>query len=454
MVSTIKPDEKKLVLPVRWTPLQYHHEQNRLWRSKTRFRITKAGRRSGKTEIEGKRKLIIDALRFSSFPDGWFIAAAPTHAQAKAIFWNDLKLMVPKPFIKPSGISETDLTITLITGTRISVRSLDKPERLEGPPIDEIMIDEIANAKHDAWSAHIRPALDTPGRPGRASLFGVPEGRNHMHRMWNDALTDDSGEWDCFEWPSSDILTPEAMAAAMRDLDPLTFQQEYEAVFVAFQGRAYYQFDIQEHAQERAEYDPGLPLVFCFDFNISPGVAVVLQEQQYKGNRSKRALTVTACIDEVWIPKNSNTPMVCNKLLEKYSGHRGRVYCYGDPTGGAGGSAKVMGSDWDIINNILRPVFGSRLRFNVPSAPPRPRVRINALNSRLKSTDDMIHLMVDPKDCPHLIDDLDGVMILEGSAGELDKKSDKMLTHLSDALGYYAEYKFPVSSRRVSVVQV
>jgi hypothetical protein len=43
------------------------------------------------------------------------------------------------------------------------------------------------------------------------------------------------------------------------------------------------------------------------------------------------------------------------------------------------------------------------------------------------------------------------VMVLEGSAGELDKTSDKTRTHPTDAFGYYVVEEFPVIERSTTV---
>jgi len=51
--------------------------------------------------------------------------------------------------------------------------------------------------------------------------------------------------------------------------------------------------------------------------------------------------------------------------------------------------------------------------------------------------------LLDEKHCKNLIKDLEGVRVIEGSAGQLDK-SDIKLTHISDAVGYYIHYEFPV----------
>jgi hypothetical protein len=52
--------------------------------------------------------------------------------------------------------------------------------------------------------------------------------------------------------------------------------------------------------------------------------------------------------------------------------------------------------------------------------------------------------MVDPTRAPHVVRDLEGVRLLAGGSGEIDKKHDDALTHLSDALGYYVHYEYPL----------
>jgi hypothetical protein len=48
----------------------------------------------------------------------------------------------------------------------------------------------------------------------------------------------------------------------------------------------------------------------------------------------------------------------------------------------------------------------------------RERVRLNAVNSRLKSAAGDIRLMVDPVKAPHVVKDFEGVRLLEGGSGE------------------------------------
>ena len=70
-----------------------------------------------------------------------------------------------------------------------------------------------------------------------------------------------------------------------------------------------------------------------------------------------------------------------------------------------------------------------------------------SINSRLKSESGDVRLMVDPQAAPHVAKDLEGVALLKGGSGEIDKKAAPELTHISDALGYYIAAEFPVQGR-------
>jgi hypothetical protein len=417
-----------------------------------RFNVNPAGRRSGKTEIF-KRKLVRCAMRGSSYPDARFFAGAPTRDQAKRIYWEDLKLLTPKWAMLGSA-NESDLIIRFKSGSIIQVLGMDKPERIEGVPWDGGGLDEIGNMKKEVWTQHVRPALSD--RKGWCDFIGVPEGRNHYYDLAKFAQADESGEWGYFWWKSADILPNEEIESAKRDLDELTYQQEYEASFVNFQGRTYYAYE-EKHNLAKITYDPKQPLVFCFDFNVAPGVAAVIQEKAIM-NMSGEMITgesVTGVIGEVFIPRNSNTIMVCKKLITDWGEHEGDIFVYGDATGGAKGTAKLSGTDWDLVKKMLNSHYGDRkVSYNVPQANPAERDRVNSVNSRLRTMSGRVRLLVDPRKAPNVVKDFEGVRCVEGGSGEIDKKYDLRLSHLSDAIGYYVWKEYPVRKVQAGMVSV
>ncbi len=440
---------QKKQLQERWYKLRYHKTQSDLWRSKARFNIVPSGRRSGKTEIAGKRKVILRALQGTTYPDARVFVSAPTRDQAKRIYWNDLKKMTPR-WLMAGEPSESHLYIPLLNGSELHCLGMDKPERIEGTPWDHGVLDEFGNMKPETWEEHVRPAL--ADRKGSCDFIGVPEGRNHYYDLYKMAQADTTGTWATYHWISADILDEEEIEQAKRDLDELVYQQEFEGSFLRFTGAAYYNFDeLRNAGAYREHYDSKSPLVFAFDFNESPGVAAVIQElrQFVKGQTPIIGRTTSAVIGEVYIKRNSNTIRVCRKLVEDWGKHKGIVICYGDSTGGAGGSAKVQGSDWELVKKELYPIFGQRLHFKVPKSNPRERARINAVNSRLLNTLGEVYLVVDQHTAPWTVKDFEGSRVITGGTGEIDKKRDPLLTHLSDAIGYYVSREYPL--RRLEI---
>jgi hypothetical protein len=460
-------------LPPRWfdakgEPLKLMPAQRAYWRSPHRFNVVPAGRRSGKTEL-AKRKLVMRAIR-AAFPwEPRYFAGAPTNDQARRIFFDDLVALIPDGD-KGGRPSISRMIIPLANGARIEVVGLDKPQRIEGSPWDGGVLDEYANMRPEAWRANVRPAL--ADRNGWCDLIGVPEGRNHYYELARmaRALMDEEGaasEWGFYTWHTADVFRRlgrmHEVESARRDLDSLTFAQEFEASFVNFEGRAYWPFQESLHCTARLEYAPRAPLIFCFDFNVDPGVAAVCQELRLPGEYQRdelgrpilsRPIVGTAVIGEVWIPRNSNTVAVCRKLIEDWGAHEGIFRCYGDSTGGARGTAQIQGSDWDLIRREFDRAWPGRVDYVVPAANPSERSRVNAVNSRLQSSDGTIRLLVHPLKAPHMVKDFEGVTVLTGGSGELDKKSNRELTHISDAIGYYIAEEFPIVEGAVGRVKL
>jgi hypothetical protein len=432
-----------------------HDEQARLASSLARFNVVPAGRRSGKTEIVGKRKIILRALSahdqsspyFSPWPDPRYFVAAPTRDQVKRIYWTDLKAMSPQwALLRPPN--ESQLILSYINGAELHLLGMDRPERIEGSPWDHGVLDEYGNMKPNTWPEHVRPALSD--RKGGCDFIGVPEGRNHYYELDRAAKRrvieaqrrNEPSEWATYWWPSRDILPASEIAAAKEDLDELTFQQEYEASFVNFSGRAYYTF-LEAQNCAGLTYDPRGDLIFMFDFNVAPGVAAVGQEQLLP----PKGIAGTGIIGEVFIPRASNTPMVVRRLIQDWGEHQGRIFCYGDYSGDNDSPAAVLGTSWQLIKDLLWAHFGTeRVYFRV-KPNPKERDRVNSLCARCCSLDGTVRLMVDPSRAPYTLRDFEGVTVVEGGSGELDKKTDPSLTHLTDAIGYYAWREFPISRK-------
>lgn len=443
------------LLTERWYPLAYHPERARLWASDARFRVVVAGRRSGKTEL-AKRHLVGEAIDDCS-GDGRYFAAAPTRDQAKDLYWEDLKAMVPSWMVR--FVSEVHLTLHLVNGARIVVVGLDKPQRFEGKPWNGGIVDEVDDMKPDAWEKHIRPAL--ADRQGWVWFLGAPNGRFLLYKLFQRERQGKIG-WASFRWSSEEVLplyAPGEIESLREDMAEDTYALEVLAEFNALRGRAYKSFDERHHAAPVFRgYDRTRPLILCVDFNVEPGAAVVCQEMalpRWASTGGRRVLEWdrddlwwgTAVIGEVAIPVDSSTERICRRFLRDWRGHAGEVHVYGDPAGGSRHTSQSRGTDWDIVRQELDGEFHGRLRFFIDRGDPGHRARVNAINSRLMTKAGVVRLMVDPREAPELVLDLEGVRLLEGGSGEINKK-DLSRTHWSDALGYYLARRFPARTMR------
>lgn len=423
-------------LTPRWYDLRHHVEQELFRTEFERFTVIVAGARSGKSEIVkrwGTERFLMHPREHPEFPLGRYLCGAPTQDQA-----NNLWLEAPEgllgfiPECLIAGVRRSSPPqITLLTGTIIRIVGLDKPMRSEGEPWDGAIIDEFSECKANSWR-YIRPMLSTLGRYGWGVLLSRPRGAAHMKRLYDEAPI--KKNWRALHWTSESILPAEEIISAKADMDELEYRSEYLAEFVTYEGRAYPAFDRSVHVKADLPYDPKKDLNICLDFNQAPGIAVMIQETG----------DVSHVIGEVYIPRGSTTDVVCEKLIEDWGKHPGRVIFYGDTTGGYGGSAKLQGSDWTIVKEMMRPVFKGRIHFRVPPAPPGERARINSLNRRLKSADGKVHLLINGNTAKHVPNDFEQTMLLEGGVGKIDKRSDLTVSHLSDAIGYYTAKEFPV----------
>jgi hypothetical protein len=116
----------------RWSPMRPHAIQAAYYESAHRFNVT-PGRppigEDGDREAPPRPR----ALRGSKYDRPRYFAGAPTWDQAKRIFWDDLKRMVPRDAMRgaarPKPWSDGELVIPLWHGGEIYVLGMDKSPR-------------------------------------------------------------------------------------------------------------------------------------------------------------------------------------------------------------------------------------------------------------------------------------------------------------------------------------
>lgn len=414
----------------RWYALKDHHVQLALLQAVPngiRFPLVPAGRRSGKTE-RFKRFLVKQAFEVP----GQYFAAAPTHAQAKKIFWDDLKLfsLSSKHSRRPS---ESDLIIYPPNGSEIHVIGLDKPQRIEGVPWKGGGIDEFADIKESAWEANILPALNTvnPTEPDYRAwcwLLGVPDGLNHYYDLCQQADSGADPNFKVFHWRSAEILPPDVIADMKRAMSAKQFRQEFEASFETAEGRIYEDYGKDNHTTERIQ--PHEALMWMHDQNYTPLSSAI-------GVMRDNNLLL---LDEI-VLTSAVSKQSALEFVEKYKRHENKtVFIYGDPAGRAG-EKHGHASDYTDIEGVLR-ANGWRFTRRVRSAHPAIKDRQNAARAKIKSADGHISLFVNPVTAKWCDKGLATVQLQKGSTFQEDQKNQYQ--HITTAIGYCVDREWPI----------
>ena len=412
----------------RWYPLKDHPVQLSLIGAVdrgVRFPLVPAGRRSGKTE-RFKRFVVKQANK----RPGQYFAAAPTHTQAKKIFWQDLlDLSLSHTHKKKPNI--TDLILNLDNGSEIHVIGLDKPQRIEGIPWLGGGIDEFADIKPDAWEANIYPALNTvhPLRPDYLAwcwLLGVPDGLNHYYDLCEKAKTGFSSDYEVFHWMTSEIF-PDMAAAAEKVMSARQFSQEFRASFETAGGRIYENYGKHNSTDERIL--PHEQLWWMHDQNFTPLSSAI-------GVRRGNDLYL---LDEI-ILESAISKQSAMEFVDKYKDHRTKhVIIYGDPAGRAG-EKHGHASDYTDIEGVLKSNGWSYTR-KVKPAHPAIKDRQNAVRTKIQTASGAVSLYVNPITAPWCHKGLATVQLQAGSTFQEDQKNKYQ--HITTAIGYCIDYEWP-----------
>ena len=377
-----------------------------------RFKVVIAGRRFGKTHLS-----VRELCKAAKEPERevWYVA--PTYKQAKMIVFKKLrKKLISLRWVEK--INETNLSFELKNGSTISLKGADNYDSLRGVGLDYLVLDEFADIDPEAWYETLRPTL--ADKMGSALFIGTPKGMNWAKDLY-DMAEEYPNEWKSFQFTTIEggQVTPEEVEAARRSLDIRTFRQEFEATFETFSGRIFYAFDRKYNVKS---WESELPreIHIGMDFNIDPMSAIVAVRQ---GN-------VLHVIDEIKI-YGSNTDEMVDEIKTRYA--KMAITVYPDPAGKAG-STKAGGR---TDHSILRT---AGFTVKAPHSHNAVRDGVNAVNAKLRSSNGVTTLFVDPK-CKYAIECLEKQTYKEGTSIP-DK--DSGFDHMNDALRYMVDYLFPI----------
>jgi hypothetical protein len=210
-----------------------HPKQEEVVKSNSRFKIIRAGRRSGKSTLEIE-EMVFEAVTGN---DRNIFYIAPTQIQARKIIWEALKSRLNGL----GEINESRLEVKLPTKDKgfstIFVSGWENRENFRGMKADLIVFDELDTMKDFfiGWQEIFRPALTDTG--GKATFIGTPKKENpNLRRLEKIAETDKDYKAFHFTTEDNPYIDKEEIKKAKAEIDYDTFKQEYLAEYVENAG--------------------------------------------------------------------------------------------------------------------------------------------------------------------------------------------------------------------------
>jgi phage terminase large subunit len=315
-------------------------------------------------------------------------------------------------------------------------RSLQKFEAIRGIELGWAVMDEARDTDPMAFAV-VLGRLRCPRCT--AIQLRITTSPNGYDWLWEEFVEkqDDARRLIHMATNENLFLDPDYYNTLLKSYDPRFAQQELQGLFIHMtSGLVYHQFDRNANCAP-VEFDPSQPLWPCFDFNRNPMSCAIAQRVTVDG------VECVHVIDEISVAE-SGTKEVCQELLTRYPPSMVReVWVHGDPAGKYG-DTRGNRSDYDIIRAELQhpDAYGTKFHRAWKDAHPPVIGRINAMNAMLHNALGQRRLIINPR-CKVLIRDLERVSFKEGTK-QIDKTTDKQLTHMSDALGYLIADKYRV----------
>jgi len=213
--------------------MQLHEKQKQIVESNARFKVVRAGRRSGKSAV------MVEIMLFEAMSqkDRNVFYISPTMKQSRSIIWETLKARLQGV----GELNESRLEVVVPTRdggkSRLYISGFEARENFRGMKAHLIVFDELDTMKDFfiGWQEIFRPALtDTAGK---ATFIGTPKKENpNLRRLEKIAETDP--DYEAFHFTTSDNPhVPETeIQKAKEELDYDTYKQEYLAEYIDNQG--------------------------------------------------------------------------------------------------------------------------------------------------------------------------------------------------------------------------
>jgi hypothetical protein len=259
---------------------------------------------------------------------------------------------------------------------------------------------------------------------GSAVFITTPRGYNWIHELFLLGQDVDFPEYWSIQAPSSSnpYLASTELAEARRTTDPLVWQQEYEAEFVAFVGQVYSLFDRERHVLETVPPLEGWTISAAVDPGLANPTAILWI--------AHHPVTGEDIVFDETVQSGLLFPDVLRLLNDrKPAGGYDLLVC------DIAGRARSQETGASFIGWMR----DHGLRFKAHSQGIVDGV--NCVRSRLIDADGAVHLKVAAR-CVKTIEALQGYHYPEKDGEQSEEpEKDGTFDHPMDALRYYTTYR-------------
>ena len=394
-------------------------------KDKSRFKVVVTGRRWGKSVLG--REMILKKAKEKPKSLNWIVA--PTREMNKDIHWNALKERC-KNLNWKIRINETNLSITrLVNSSQIILKTADNPDRLRGRGLDFVVLDEFRDMEKNIWQEILRPALSD--KQGEALFISTPNGLDELHDLYlnGEQKIDGWKSW-LYKTIDSPFVSFEEIENARRELDKVTFEQEYEASFNTGHSLPYYSYTQLNNCDY--QLDKNLPVIITCDFNATQKpMSWVIGQRLIAASSDITHWTHSVSL------KNTNTLTMCSVIDEDYfkKKYPVKIIFYGDYAGTHHKSNSSF-SDWEIIENFFRNKTQIEKRLK-PCLSIRDSIA--STNAQLMTASNQQRQYINPSGCRSLINDFQKCQWKEN--GKELKDNVPELGHACRAVDYYNYYE-------------
>ena len=416
---------KEAYLPHLWELLT-HNKKNP--NKKITFLIGGFG--SGKTHSLLHKVFLCHITKFNKQgkSNGWVIY--PTNELAEELFVEPMKEMFERKGIQYKyNIQKHKFTTPYGT---IKVYQLQVPKRIVGAELTYIAFDEMDIESWKNCEIAYKKAIGRMRGSEDCEIFIVssPEGYHYCHHI---AVEKANESTHLIHGKTTDnpYLPDGYIKLLEQNYDSRMLEAYRDGKFVNIQNDSTYLFDRSKNVKE-CKYNRSLPIHIGLDFNVHPFSCVLAHIYPHK---PKVQVFDTITLSHAGAG-DLLTQRMADTIKDKYPNEQ--YIIYPDASSRQRATSAAF-SDFDILK---MNGFQIRMGNKNPLVVNRVNSVNNMLETKLEGNQLQPNIIIDPR-CKDLINDLEKV-VYKKNTREIDKTSNKMITHSSDALGYLVSYLFPI----------